>query len=64
MHTIVAEWGYITEHEDPEDWGAQTHVKEPTELLKVLGTGAGRLNPEISARGVPGFRLISPVKHV
>jgi 2-phosphoglycolate phosphatase len=36
MHTIVAEWGYISDSDDPASWGAQTILREPADLLLYL----------------------------
>ena len=36
MRTMIAEWGYIADHEKPADWGAQAILRHPADLLKQL----------------------------
>jgi phosphoglycolate phosphatase len=34
--TMIAEWGYITDQEDPSEWGAQSILRQPADLLRYL----------------------------
>ena len=34
--TMLAHWGYLTEQDNPADWGAQTILEQPMELLSHL----------------------------
>jgi len=36
MTTIVADWGYIGEADQPEHWGADLRLKQPLDLLGLL----------------------------
>ena len=36
MPTLVARYGYIQEHEEPEAWAAHGHLERPTDLLAWL----------------------------
>ncbi len=41
MHTLIALFGYLGEHDRPEQWQANGLIREPAELLSWLnGTGA------------------------
>jgi 2-phosphoglycolate phosphatase len=40
MPTAVALFGYIRDHEDPANWGADTAIREPLELLAWLDARA------------------------
>ena len=34
MHTLVALFGYLMEHDRPEDWGADALIKQPSDILE------------------------------
>ncbi|MDR2874660.1 MAG: HAD-IA family hydrolase [Methylobacillus sp.] len=36
MRTVVARWGYLDEHDTPENWGADWMVDTPSQLLAYL----------------------------
>jgi len=37
MRTLVALFGYLMEHDRPEDWGADALIKQPADILEHLG---------------------------
>lgn len=36
MASILAAWGYLAEHDQPETWGADMHLATPLHLLELL----------------------------
>lgn len=40
MRTVVARYGYLDAHDQPENWGAGAMIDTPLELLKSLGLTA------------------------
>ena len=34
--TMIAEWGYINDEDNPADWGAQSILGQPADLLRYL----------------------------
>jgi N-acetyl-D-muramate 6-phosphate phosphatase len=40
MRTVVARYGYLDEHDQPETWGAELMIDTPQELLQRLGLRA------------------------
>lgn len=36
MTSILAAWGYLAEHDQPETWGADMHLATPLHLLELL----------------------------
>ncbi len=36
MYTILAQYGYISEQDEPHLWGADAHIKQPAELLSMI----------------------------